>query len=108
MISLYQANLGGFLDRFRSLTRAAADSFKGVSVGSKLFPPEIRSTALAFVFVFAQMGGSIFPVATGVLASHSGVAVLQPMLVGLLGATAIAWLLIPRPKATANPALHQE
>jgi len=79
-----------------------------MSVGSKLFPPDIHSAALAFVFVFAQMGGSVFPVITGVLASHKGVAVLQPMLVGLLGATGISWWLIPHPKSTANTSLHHE
>lgn len=82
---------------------------KGISLGSKLFPPDLHSTALAFVFVFAQMGGSLFPVITGVVASHAGVAVLQPMLIGLLGATAVSWLLVPRPKdSSTNPALHQE
>lgn len=80
----------------------------GISLGSKLFPHEIHSTALAFVFVFAQMGGSLFPVATGVIASRVGVGVLQPILVGILTATAVSWLLVPRPKSTPDAALHQE
>ncbi|PKS12431.1 hypothetical protein jhhlp_000637 [Lomentospora prolificans] len=80
----------------------------GMALGAKIFPPESHSTALAFVFVLAQMGGSFFPIVTGVIAASKGVAILQPMLVGLIAATGIAWLLVPRPKSVGNPALHQE
>ena len=79
-----------------------------MTLGSKLFTPETHSTALALVFVFAQMGGCFFPIITGVLAASKGVAVLQPMLAGLIAAAGISWLLIPRPKSVGNPALHQE
>ncbi|SPO03031.1 related to tetracycline resistance proteins [Cephalotrichum gorgonifer] len=80
----------------------------GISVASKLFHPESRSTALAFLFVFAQIGGCLFPIVTGVIAAGSGVAVLQPILVSLLGATVISWLMVPKPKESGNAALHQE
>ncbi|KAF4982824.1 hypothetical protein FZEAL_1616 [Fusarium zealandicum] len=81
---------------------------KGISVGSKLFGPRIQSTALAFVFVFAQLGGCLFPIITGLVASSAGVAVLQPVLCALLAATAISWLFVPMPKEGDNPTLHQE
>lgn len=48
------------------------------------------------MFVIGQIGGSIFPAVTGVIAARAGVSVLQPMLVGLIGATGVSWLLIPR------------
>ncbi|KAL4883161.1 putative MFS transporter [Aspergillus karnatakaensis] len=70
----------------------------GISVASKLFVPHIRSSALAFVFVLGQAGGSMLPALTGILASRVDVKVLQPMLVGLLAATGISWLLIPKAK----------
>lgn len=54
---------------------------------------------MSFVFVFAQMGGSLFPIITGVLGAHVGVAVLQPMLVGLITATGVSWLLVPQPQS---------
>jgi fucose permease len=73
-----------------------------------LFSPRIHSTALAFVFVFAQMGGCFFPIITGLVASHAGVAVLQPMLCALLAATSISWLLVPKPKESENTSLHRE
>ncbi|KAH7305840.1 major facilitator superfamily domain-containing protein [Stachybotrys elegans] len=79
----------------------------GMSVGSKLFSQEIHSTALALIFVVAQMGGSALPIITGVIASRSGVAILQPILVGVLAATGVSWLLVPHPK-TSNAAFHQE
>ncbi|KAL2786756.1 major facilitator superfamily domain-containing protein [Aspergillus keveii] len=70
----------------------------GISVASKLFAAEIRSSALAFIFLLGQIGGSVFPAITGVIASEAGVKVLQPMLVGLLGATGVSWLIIPKPR----------
>ncbi|KAH6844722.1 major facilitator superfamily domain-containing protein [Chaetomium sp. MPI-CAGE-AT-0009] len=80
----------------------------GISVATKLFPPAIHSAALPFVFVIGQIGGSAFPIVTGILAARVGVAVLQPILVALYVAAAVTWLLIPAPKSTANRALHQE
>ncbi|KAL7952017.1 MFS general substrate transporter [Trichoderma barbatum] len=80
----------------------------GISLGSKLFPPDIHSTALPLVFVFAQMGGSVFPIITGVVSANAGVKVLQPILIALLTTTAVSWLLVPSPKSTPNAALHQE
>ncbi|THC94356.1 hypothetical protein EYZ11_006154 [Aspergillus tanneri] len=50
----------------------------------------------AFIFVLGQVGGAIFPAITGVLAARSGVKVLQPILVGLLGATGVTWLMLPK------------
>lgn len=76
---------------------------QGVSVASHLFPSALRSSALAFMFVFGQIGGSVFPAITGVIASHAGVQVLQPILVGLLVTTAISWLLVPK-----KPGTHQD
>ncbi|KAK4151845.1 bypass of stop codon protein 6 [Chaetomidium leptoderma] len=69
-----------------------------ISVGTRLFPADINATAISFVFVFAQIGGSVFPMVTGVLAAHTGVSAMQPVLVGLIVAMTISWLLVPQPK----------
>lgn len=84
--------------------RLQADNvnLQGVSMGSRLFPPAIRSSALAFMFVLGQVGGSMFPAVTGAIASRASVEVLQPMLVGLLIATGVSCLLIPRKGAAAT------
>ncbi|KAF2106825.1 major facilitator superfamily domain-containing protein [Lophiotrema nucula] len=68
----------------------------GMSIGSKLFDKRIQPTALGFIFVLAQAGGALFPALTGVVASKAGVKVMQPMLVGLIVAMAIAWALVPK------------
>ncbi|KAJ5724257.1 hypothetical protein N7488_002292 [Penicillium malachiteum] len=68
----------------------------GISVGSRIFSPEIVSSAIAIVFVLGQIGGSIFPAITGIIAAQVGVKVLQPMLVGLLSAAGISWLFLPK------------
>lgn len=47
--------------------------------------------------MIGQIGGSMFPAITGLIASKAGVKVLQPILVGLCSATAVAWLLVPKP-----------
>jgi hypothetical protein len=57
----------------------------------------------AFVFVLGQIGGSIFPAITGIIAARVGVKVLQPILVGLLGAAGASWLLLPK-----NAEVHRE
>ncbi|EQL01526.1 Major facilitator superfamily domain, general substrate transporter [Ophiocordyceps sinensis CO18] len=75
----------------------------GISLASKLFPPHLHSTALGFVFVFAAMGGSLFPIITGVIASKGNVSVLQPILTGLFSASAIGWFMVPRPKCKSLP-----
>ena len=79
-----------------------------MSVSSRLFPFETRSTALALVFVFAQMGGSLFPIITGLLSTAYGVKVLQPMLVSLVVVTGVCWYIVPRPKDSQNDELHQQ
>lgn len=48
------------------------------------------------MFVLGQIGGSIFPAVTGIIAAREGVQVLQPMLVGLLAAAGLSWLILPR------------
>lgn len=70
----------------------------GMSVGLKLFPKELQPTALGYVFVLAQARGSFFPAVTGIIASRTGVKVMQLTLVGLIVATGIAWVVVPRVK----------
>lgn len=79
-----------------------------MSVGSRLFTSETKSTALSMVFVFAQMGGSAFPVITGQLSTKIGVWVLQPILVSLIAVTMVCWFIIPKPKDSENDELHRE
>ncbi|KAI1410923.1 MFS general substrate transporter [Hypoxylon sp. FL1857] len=68
----------------------------GMSVASKLFPREDQPAALGFIFVLAQAGGAIFPSITGLIATHAGVAVLQPIVLALFVAGGISWWLVPK------------
>jgi len=69
---------------------------QGISVASKLCPKPIQHTALGFIFVLAQAGGSLFPTLTGLIAAHAGVKVLQPILVGLFALVGASWWFIPK------------
>ncbi|KAG9388175.1 FucP Fucose permease [Pyrenophora tritici-repentis] len=77
---------------------ATAIAARGMSIGSKLFLKEIQTTALGFVFVLAQAGGSFFPAVTGIIVSEAGVRVMQPVLVGLIVSMGISWALVPKVK----------
>ncbi|KAL2404012.1 Cutinase transcription factor 1 beta [Exophiala dermatitidis] len=68
----------------------------GISVASKLCPKSVQTTALGFIFVLAQAGGSLFPTLTGLVAAHAGVKVLQPILVALFVGTGVSWWLVPK------------
>lgn len=50
-----------------------------------------------FIFVLAQAGGALFPSITGLIAASAsaGVAVLQPIVLGLIVAGAGCWWLVP-------------
>jgi hypothetical protein len=69
---------------------------QGLTVAARILPPEINATAISFVFVFAQMGGCLFPIITGFLGAYVGVAVMQPIMVGLIVAMAVSWLFVPQ------------
>lgn len=68
----------------------------GMSIASKLFDRDIQATAIGFVFMLAQAGGALFPALTGVIASKAGLEVMQPIVVGLIVASGIAWALVPK------------
>ncbi|KAK5630764.1 hypothetical protein RRF57_006479 [Xylaria bambusicola] len=67
----------------------------GMSVASKLFPRESQPAALGFIFVLAQAGGAMFPSITGLIATHAGVVVLQPIVFVLFVVGGIIWWLVP-------------
>lgn len=69
----------------------------GISVASRLFPKGIQPAALGLVFVIAQAGGAIFPSLVGLIASHAGVKVLQPIIAGLIVVMGVSWVFVPKP-----------
>ncbi|KAK2740520.1 hypothetical protein FQN55_008863 [Onygenales sp. PD_40] len=88
---------GAFLGRLilAEPTYRLGERRMGISVSSKLFTPETRSSAIAFIFVLGQIGGAVFPALTGVIAARAGVHVLQPIVVALFVATGVSWVVLP-------------
>ncbi|CEL51696.1 Bypass of stop codon protein 6 OS=Saccharomyces cerevisiae (strain ATCC 204508 / S288c) GN=BSC6 PE=1 SV=1 [Rhizoctonia solani AG-1 IB] len=66
-----------------------------LSLATKLLPTEIHMTALATMSSFASIGSALYPFITGVLANAKGVAVLQPMMLGILSVMAGLWCFFP-------------
>ncbi|GAB1517851.1 hypothetical protein RhiTH_000904 [Rhizoctonia solani] len=66
-----------------------------LSLATKLLPTEIHMTALATMSSFASIGSALYPFVTGVLANAKGVAVLQPMMLGILSVMAGLWCFFP-------------
>ncbi|KAF8610804.1 MFS general substrate transporter [Ceratobasidium sp. AG-I] len=66
-----------------------------LSLATKLLPTEIHMTAFATMSSFASIGSALYPFITGALANAKGVAVLQPMMLGILSIMAGLWCLFP-------------
>ncbi|CAE7232259.1 unnamed protein product [Rhizoctonia solani] len=66
-----------------------------LSLATKLLPTEIHMTALATMSSFGSIGSALYPFVTGVLANSKGVAVLQPMMLGILSVMACLWCFFP-------------
>ncbi|KAG9128496.1 hypothetical protein FRC07_009720 [Ceratobasidium sp. 392] len=66
-----------------------------LSLATKLLPTEIHMTALATMSSFASIGSALYPFVTGALANAKGVAVLQPVMLGILSVMAGLWCLFP-------------
>ncbi|KAH7340996.1 major facilitator superfamily domain-containing protein [Rhizoctonia solani] len=66
-----------------------------LSLATKLLPTEIHMTALATMSSFASIGSALYPFITGVIANTKGVAVLQPMMLGILSVMAGLWCFFP-------------
>ena len=69
-----------------------------VMVTAKLLPKRIHVSAIGFAMAMGGTGGTVFPFIIGAIASHSGVGVLQPIILSLIAALSIIWLTFPRIK----------
>lgn len=69
-----------------------------VMVTAKLLPKRIHVSAIGFAMAIGGTGGTVFPFAIGAIATHRGVAVLQPIVLALIVVVAGVWLSFPRIK----------
>lgn len=67
-----------------------------VMVTAKLLPKHIHVSAIGFAMAIGGTGGTVFPFAIGAIAAKTGVAVLQPIILGLIVVILLVWLCFPR------------
>ncbi|KAI0016781.1 putative MFS transporter [Xylariomycetidae sp. FL0641] len=63
---------------------------------SKLLPRHLHVGAIGFAAAFGGSGAAVLPFAVGAIAQAKGVQVLQPVILGLLGAIFLIWTGLPR------------
>ncbi|KAB5592211.1 Gallate transporter [Ceratobasidium theobromae] len=66
-----------------------------MNIMGAIIPRRILTGSMGWIASFGQAGSAVFPFMTGALSQKHGVTVLQPMLVGMLGAMIVLWMLIP-------------
>jgi len=62
-----------------------------MNISAEVLPRWILAGSIGFIASIGQMGSAIFPFLTGLLATHYGVAVLQPLVIGLLAFMMANW-----------------
>lgn len=67
-----------------------------VLVASKLLPRHQHVVVIGFAAAFGGCGAAVLPFLTGLLAQSSGVQVLQPIILSLLGVMLAIWMCLPR------------
>lgn len=85
---------------------AVAYAFVGVALGPMypivmmvivaIIPQELQGGAIGLVASLGQVGSAMLPFITGAISQHTGVWVLQPLMVALLGFSLLVWALVPR------------
>lgn len=73
-----------------------------VMITAKLLPKRIHVSAIGFAMAIGGTGGTVFPFAIGAIATHRGVAVLQPIVLSLVVVIAGVWLSFPRIKKASE------
>jgi fucose permease len=63
---------------------------------SRMLPRHLHVGAIGFAAAFGGSGAAILPFAVGAIAQAKGVAVLQPIIVALLGAILLIWIGLPK------------
>ncbi|KAM5540128.1 hypothetical protein V8D89_006268 [Ganoderma adspersum] len=84
---------------------AVAVSFVGLLLGpiypivmnhaARILPPRLLTASIGWMAGFGQTGSAILPFVTGAIASKTGIASLQPVLVSMMGFMVFLWALVP-------------
>lgn len=68
-----------------------------ITTGGKLIPRNMHADAFALMSSVGQSGSALWPLIVGVMSTKSGIWVVEPTVVALLGAQGICWWLVPKP-----------
>ncbi|KAG8944999.1 hypothetical protein FRC04_001254 [Tulasnella sp. 424] len=71
-----------------------------MNVIAGLIPRWLLAGSIGWIGAFGPIGAALFPFMTGALASKSGVQVLQPLLIGMMGAQIVLWFFVTRSKVS--------
>lgn len=67
-----------------------------IILGGKLIPRNLHADAFALMSSVGQSGSALWPLVVGIMSTKSGIWVVEPTVVALLGAQGVCWWLVPR------------
>lgn len=67
-----------------------------ITMGGKLIPRSMHADAFALISSIGQSGSAFWPLIVGIMSTKSGIWVVEPTVVALLGAQGICWALVPK------------
>ncbi|KAI0340894.1 MFS general substrate transporter [Trametopsis cervina] len=67
-----------------------------IAMGGRLIPRHMHADAFALISAVGQSGSAFWPLIVGVMSTKTGIWVVEPTVVALLGAQGACWWLVPR------------
>lgn len=67
-----------------------------ITMGGRLLPRAMHADAFALMSSVGQSGSAFFPLMVGLINTKTGIWVVEPVVVTLLGAQGVLWFLVPK------------
>ncbi|KAI0770849.1 MFS general substrate transporter [Irpex lacteus] len=67
-----------------------------IAMGGKLIPRNMHADAFSIISAVGQSGSAFWPLIVGIMSTKTGIWVVEPTVVALLGAQGACWWLVPR------------
>ncbi|KAI0092704.1 MFS general substrate transporter [Irpex rosettiformis] len=67
-----------------------------IAMGGKLIPKSMHADAFSLISAVGQSGSAFWPLIVGVMSTKTGIWVVEPTVLALLGAQGACWWLVPR------------
>lgn len=67
-------------------------------VVTRIIPDKLQGGAIGLIASVGQVGSAILPFMTGGVAQHTGIWVLQPLMLSLMALWLVFWVFVPRTK----------